>query len=311
MKTNDSTLAYFLNQLTAFDKRLHEPLYSVTWGRDINLRSGITMANESSTFLRSNFAAVGTTNVSGMPFITSNTTAMPGITIDGEPVTTPIRLLGYKLAWTSVELERSQLTGQPIDKAKFDAMQSMYQMGIDRMVYVGREQDYGLANSPLVTVGTVATGTGGGTAWAGKTPDEILADVNTLITGAWQASGYAVCPEKLLLPPENFAYISTQKVSDAGSVSILTYLEDNSISLRTNGRKLEIVPVKWLSQLGAGNTGRMVAYTNRENFVRFPMVPIRREAPYFQDIMFVSPYIWAMGGVEFVYPETVRYADGI
>ena len=311
MKTNDSTLAYFLNQLTAFDKRLHEPLYSVTWGRDINLRSGITMANESSTFLRSNFAAVGTTNVSGMPFITSNTTAMPGITIDGEPVTTPIRLLGYKLAWTSVELERSQLTGQPIDKAKFDAMQSMYQMGIDRMVYVGREQDYGLANSPLVTVGTVATGTGGGTAWAGKTPDEILADVNTLITGAWQASGYAVCPEKLLLPPENFAYISTQKVSDAGSVSILTYLEDNSISLRTNGRKLEIVPVKWLSQRGAGNTGRMVAYTNRENFVRFPMVPIRRETPYFQDIMFVSPYIWAMGGVEFVYPETVRYADGI
>ena len=311
MKTNDSTLAYFLNQLTALDKRLHEPLYSVTWGRDINLRSGITMANESSTFLRSNFAAVGTTNVAGMPFITSNTTAMPGITIDGEPVTTPIRLLGYKLAWTSVELERSQLTGQPIDKAKFDAMQSLYQMGIDRMVYVGREQDYGLANSPLVTVGTVATGTGGGTAWAGKTPDEILADVNTLITGAWQASGYAVCPEKLLLPPENFAYISTQKVSDAGSVSILTYLEDNSISLRTNGRKLEIVPVKWLSQRGAGNTGRMVAYTNRENFVRFPMVPIRRETPYFQDIMFVSPYLWAMGGVEFVYPETVRYADGI
>ena len=311
MKTNDSTLAYFLNQLTALDKRLHEPLYSVTWGRDINLRSGITMANESSTFLRSNFAAVGTTNVAGMPFITSNTTAMPGITIDGEPVTTPIRLLGYKLAWTSVELERSQLTGQPIDKAKFDAMQSLYQMGIDRMVYVGREQDYGLANSPLVTVGTVATGTGGGTAWAGKTPDEILADVNTLITGAWQASGYAVCPEKLLLPPENFAYISTQKVSDAGSVSILTYLEDNSISLRTNGRKLEIVPVKWLSQRGAGNTGRMVAYTNREDFVRFPMVPIRLETPYFQDIMFVSPYIWAMGGVEFVYPETVRYADGI
>ena len=309
MKTNDSTLAYFLNQLTALDTRLHEPLYSVTWGRDINLRSGITMANESSTFIRSNFASVGTQASTGLPFITSNTTAIPGITIDGEPVTTPMNLLGYKLAWTSVELERSQLTGQPIDKAKFDAMQSMYQMAIDRQVYISGGE--GLLNSSLITVGTVATGAGGGTAWTGKKPEEILADVNTLITGAWQASGYAVCPEKLLLPPENFAYISTQKVSDAGSVSILTYLEDNSISLRTNGRKLEIVPVKWLSQRGAGNTGRMVAYTNRENFVRFPMVPIRRETPYFQDIMFVSPYIWAMGGVEFVYPETVRYADGI
>ena len=311
MKTNDSTLAYFLNQLTALDTRLHEPLYSVTWGRDINLRSGISMANESSTFIRSNFASVGTQSATSRPYITSNTTAIPGITIDGEPVTTPMNLLGYKLAWTSVELERSQLTGQPIDKAKFDAMQSMYQMNVDGQVYTGGGGHEGLVNSSLITVGTVATGSGGGTAWAGKKPEEILADVNTLITGAWQASGYAACPEKLLLPPENFAYISTQKVSDAGSVSILTYLEDNSISLRTNGRKLEIVPVKWLSQRGAGNTGRMVAYTNRENFVRFPMVPIRRETPYFQDIMFVSPYIWAMGGVEFVYPETVRYADGI
>ena len=311
MKTNDSTLAYFLNQLTALDTRLHEPLYSVTWGRDINLRSGISMANESSTFIRTNFASVGTQSATSLPFITANTTAMPGITIDGEPVTTPMNLLGYKLAWTSVELERSQLTGQPIDKAKFDAMQSMYQKAIDKQVYVGAGGAEGLINSSLITVGTVATGAGGGTAWAGKKPEEILADVNTLITGAWQASGYAVCPEKLLLPPENFAYISTQKVSDAGSVSILTYLEDNSISLRTNGRKLEIVPVKWLSQRGAGNTGRMVAYTNSENFARFPMVPIRRETPYFQDIMFVSPYIWAMGGVEFVYPETVRYADGI
>ena len=55
----------------------------------------------------------------------------------------------------------------------------------------------------------------------------------------------------------------------------------------------------------------MVAYTNDESRVRFPMVPVRRETPYYQGIRFHAPYLWAFGEVEFVYPETVRYADGI
>jgi hypothetical protein len=41
------------------------------------------------------------------------------------------------------------------------------------------------------------------------------------------------------------------------------------------------------------------------------MVPIRRETAYYHGIRYTAPYIWAMGQIEFVYPETVQYADGI
>ena len=312
-KTTDSTLAYYINQLDNLDEKLHEPLYSVTWGRDINLRSGITMANESTSFIRSNIGAVGTQSATGKPWISPNTTTLPGVSINGERVVLPLRILGQEVSYTSVELERSQLTGQPIDTAKFDALNILYQMATDEMVYVG-DTDVGatgLLNSPLVTASAVGNGAGGSAAWNTKTPDEILADVNAMITDAWTASGFAVCPDKLLLPPQHFAYITSQKVSSAGNVSILTFLEDNSISLRVNGRKLDIQPVKWLSGRGAGGTDRMVCYTNREDRVRFPMVPIRRETPYFLGIKFNAPYIWAFGEVEFVYPETVLYRDGI
>jgi hypothetical protein len=74
---------------------------------------------------------------------------------------------------------------------------------------------------------------------------------------------------------------------------------------------LDIQAVKWLAGRGTGGKDRMVAYTNDENRVRFPMVPIRRETPYYLGIKFNAPYIWAFGEVEFVYPETVRYGDGI
>jgi hypothetical protein len=84
-----------------------------------------------------------------------------------------------------------------------------------------------------------------------------------------------------------------------------------AISNNINGKPLNIQPLKWLTGRGVGPTDRMVAYTNAEDRVRFPMVPVRRETPYYQGIRFIAPYIWAFGAVEFVYPETVLYRDGI
>lgn len=318
-KTKDSALAYYVNQLENLDKRLYEPLSSVSWGRDIKLRAGITMSNESTSFIQSAFAAAGTLaqgqgNAGGnMPWISAETNDIPGVSVNGNKVTTPLRLLAREISYTSVELERSQLTGQPIDVQKINSMNTLYQMNTDQMVYIGSADvgAKGLFNSSLVTPSNVANGISGSPLWTTKTPDEILADVNALVEGAWQASAFAVCPGELRLDPFNFSYIASQKVSSAGNVSILKFLEENSIALRVNGKALNIQPVKWLTARGAGSTNRMVAYTNEEDRVRFPMVPVRRETAYYQGIRFIAPYIWAFGEVEFVYPETVAYADGL
>lgn len=319
-KTKDSALAFYVNQLDNLDKRLYMPLTSVTWSRDIKLRPGITMSQESTSFIQSAFAAAGslnqpTTASSGgnMPWISPESNVIPGVSIDGTRVVTPLRLLAREISFTSVELDRSQLLGQPIDAQKTDALNILYQMNTDQMVNIGAAEvaATGLLNSSLVTAANVVAGVQGSTLWSKKTPDEILADVNTAITAAWSASGFAVCPSGLRLPPAQFALISTLKVSSAGNVSVLKYLEDNSISLRINGKALDIQPIKWLTGRGSASADRMMVYTNEEDRVRFPMVPIRRETAYYQGIRFTAPYLWAFGQVEFVYPETLQYADGI
>lgn len=321
-KTRDSALSFYVNQLDNLDKRLYLPLTSVSWGRDIKLRSGITMSNESTSFISSTFAAGGSLSQGGsaspgvggnMPWISPETTAIPGVSIDGTRVVLPLRLLAREISYTSVELERSQLLGQPIDAQKMNALNQVYQMNIDQMVYIGASEvaATGLFNNASVTTGNVANGIGGSPLWTMKTPDEILLDVNTALQTAWAASAYAVCPSELRLPPAQFAYISSQKVSSAGNVSILKFLQENCISLSINGKALNIQPVKWLVGRGASVTDRMVVYTNEEDRVRFSMVPIRRETAYYQGIRFTAPYLWAFGQVEFVYSETVLYADGI
>lgn len=317
-KTKDSSLAYYVNQLENLDKRMYEPLTSVSWGRDIKLRPGITMSNESTSFIQSAFAGAGSLNANltlggNMPWISAETNDIPGVSVNGQKIVTPLRLLGREISYTSVELDRSALTGQPIDVQKINAMNVLYQMNTDQMAYIGSSDvsATGLLNNASVTESVVATGVSGSTLWSSKTPDEMLNDVNQLIESTWAASAYAVCPSDLLLPPLQFSFIASQKVSSAGNISVLKFLKENSIALNINGKELNINPVKWLPGIGAGATNRMVAYTNDESRVRFPMVPVRRETAYYQGIRFIAPYIWAFGQVEFVYPETVQYADGI
>lgn len=320
-KTKDSALAYYVHQLENLDKALYEPLVSVSWGRDIKLRPGITMSNESTSFIRSAFAGIGSlTNAGGtgllggnMPWISPETNVIPGVSVNGQKIVLPLRLLAREMSYTSVELERSQLTGQPIDTQQMDALNLLYQMNTDQMVYIGASEvgATGLLNDSGITESMVVNGVSGSATWANKTPDEICADINTLLTATWLASAYAICPSELRIPPAQYGLICSLKVSSAGNVSILKFIEDNSIALKINGKPLNIQPIKWLTGQGSGSTDRMVAYTNDVSRVRFPMVPIRRETAYFQGIRYFAPYIWAFGQIEFVYPETVQYADGI
>lgn len=313
--TRDSQLAYYVSQLENFDPTLHEPLVNVTWGRDIKLRSGVSFADEATSFTRTTFAAAGTleNSTSAMSWISPDTNALVGIAVNGEKVVLPLHPAGRQVSYTSIELEKSIALGNPIDKQKLDGLNLKYQLETDQMVYVGDSfiGATGLLNSSLITAGNVPNGASGFATWAKKTEDEILADVNEILTSVWEGSAFALCPDTLLLPPAAFSLLVTRKVSSAGNMSLLKYIKENSIALNQNGRELEINSTKWLVGLGTSTTNRMMAYTNAEKYVRFPMVPIRRETPYYLGITFNAPYIWALGEVEFVYPETAQYRDGI
>jgi hypothetical protein len=317
-KVKDSTLAYFVNQLDSFDQTLHMPLMDVSWGRDIKLRGNVSLANESTSFTRSGYGAGGTQSSKlskgpAKPFISPGSTSIPGVSINGERIVTPLRPLARELAYSFIELQRSQLLGQPIDQQQLSALQMNYNLETDAMVYIG-DSDVGaegLINSSLVVTSNVPNGAGGTATWATKTPSEILADVNAILQAAWAASAFAVCPAELRLPPAQYSLISTMLISSAGSVSVLKYLAENCIANNINGKPLNIQPLKWLTGAGVDGKDRMVAYTNDVNRIRFPLVPLQRQTAYYKGIHFMAPYVYGFGEVEFVYPETVRYADGI
>jgi hypothetical protein len=210
--------------------------------------------------------------------------------------------------------------GRPVDQQKFEGMKLKWNMDADAQAYVG-DADInvnGLFNGTGVTHNAVANGAFGTTIWTQKTPDEILADVNALLNGTWAATGWAVFPTQLRLPPDQFAYIASQKVSNAGNMSILTFLEENNVVRTGTGMRLNIKPVKWLIGGGAGGTlgtadghNRMAAYNDDINYVRFPMTLLNRTPLEYRGLWQSTTYWNRFGVVEFVYPETIQYADGI
>lgn len=325
-RTVDSTGAFLVGELERLDLTMHEPLAAVTWGRDIDLREDVTIADEVSSFTLSAFGSAGgmgsNTNTSGKGWIGKNTDQVTGVSADIAKVAHTLHPWAVELKYTILELESAAKLGRPIDQQKYEGLQLKHQMDIDAMVYIGDTETgaTGLVNNSLVTnINNLPNGVSGSPHWNTKTPDEILADVNAMLTSVWAASAYAVMPSKILLPPTQYGYISTQKVSNAGNISILKYiLENNLLTTSGAGKKLDIQPLKWLVGMGVGGTplvagtvDRAVVYSQEKRFVRYPMTLLQRTPIQYDSIYHKTTYFCRLGETEIVYNETVGYFDGL
>ncbi len=321
--TRDSTGAFLVNELERLDPTIHMPLAAVTWQRDIDLREDVTIADESSSFTNSTFAAAGGAAggaaSGGKNWIGKDANQIARIALDIGKTAQPLNLWGMELSWTIPELQSAIKLGRPIDADKLKGMTLKHQMDIDEQVYIGDTQLSipGLFNSSAISPTNVPNGAASSPLWKNKTPTEILADVNSIINAVWAGTGYARMPNRIMLAPYLFAYVSTTLISSAGNQSILRYLMENNVAALT-GQKIEFYPCKWLIGRGAGGTAfdasttaRMVAYIKEEQFVRFPMTALQNTPVENRSLWQTTTYFGRIGQIEFVYPETVAYADGM
>lgn len=307
-RTIDGTGAYLVGELERLDQTLNAPLVSYTWTRDIQLREDVSIADDISSWTNTSFAAAGTgANPNGKNWVGKDSTAIAGVNVNIDKDGNPLNLWGMELGWTVIELEAAQQVGRPIDTQKYDGMQLKWQMDNDEQVYVG---DSALNLKGLLNLNGVTLNNAPKT-WAASTNDEILDSVNSVLTDAWKASAYSVVPSELRVPPEQYALLASRKVSEAGNMSLLTYLATNTIAFHNNGQPLEIKAIKWLKARGVGGKDRMIAYTNDKKYVRYPLVALRSIPIQYRGLYQLTTYYGKLGAVEPIYRETIAYKDGI
>lgn len=298
-----STGAFFIGELERLDQTLYEPIIDTTWSRDIDLRSDVTAADEVSSFIVSNYAGgfSGTSN-GGKSWISVSGNTPARVSVSNEKKMQPLTPWGMIVSYTVLELMKAQQAGRPIDAQKYNAMKMKHQLDIDAQVYVG-DKELGvkglLNNDDEVMAHNI--GKFDPTASA----KSVIEQFNGVLDKAWKATNYTRLPTNILVPPSVFASLVSTQLPNT-SMNLLNFVLENSLT-KANGNELTIASCKWLASEDFFDKPRIVAYTKKEDVVRFPLVQLQSLPVQYNQFEQSVPYFGAMGAVEFVRPEMVFY----
>ena len=220
-----SGMAFWEGQLEKIDPKLREPLSRTWWARDIVAKTGGGFVEYTSAYDVSYATTGGNSN--GM--IGGETNELPIMQADISKEIYKVFNWGHVLRVPFIDQQKLQKIGRDLEGILNNGLKLVYDKTLDINVYEGFAEygTYGLVNNPNVITKTAETAADSTTtAWAKKTPDEILADINGAITATWINSEYDLSgmANHILIPPAQYSTLVERKVSNDASKSILTYL---------------------------------------------------------------------------------------
>ena len=308
-------MVFLVGELEKQDPKLHEPLSSVTWARDLPVLTGGGWV-DSVSVVDVSYATSGGSN-GGVFAGEANEFPMIQADIGKEGLRT--LQWGQTLKVPFIDQQKLQKIGRNLEDILNRGLHLAYDKTIDRNAYIGFTEfgTYGLLNDPNIITVMAAPATEGGedTAWEKKTPYQILEDVNRLLRMTWEASEYDLSgmSDHILLPPKKYTYLVETEISPGSGMSILNYLLQNNLAHNQN-RDLVIAPSQWCVGAGTGGKDRIAAYCNRDDRVRFHQtVPLQRLMTQASaaHVAYLTPYASQFTPVEWVYRQHAMYMDGI
>lgn len=308
-----SGMAYITGELEKVDPKLREPLTSVTWQRDIVAKTGGGWVEFTSTF----DVDYATSGANANSITAPGATTIPVMQVNTSKNMFKVSTWMHAMQVPFIDQAKMKQIGRNLEDLLDKGVKLNYNKTLDLNVYNGFKEagTTGLLNDPNVVTYTVGVGANGAPEWNTKTADEILHDINNALVDAWAASEYDMkgMPNHILIPPKQYAYITMQKVSDAGNISIMEYLMQNNIA-KEQGGSITIEPCRWCIKAGTVQKDLMMVYVNDEDMVNFDLtVPITRAytQPSVERAAILTLFAAQIGQVKFMYYQPVAYHIGI
>ena len=223
---------------------------------------------------------------------------------------TPVHMAGIGYDYGIEEVNQAFMLGINLAGDKAEAARMIYERTVDDIAFTGdtTKKMEGLFNHSSVAASSAVTGD-----WQGgtTTPDQILADVNALLTGVFTETNTIAIADTLLLPSTAFQFIASARLTDT-ALTIFEFLQRANSYTAETGLPLTIRGMRGLENAGGGSTRRMVAYRNHRQVLRLH-IPMRHRFLPVQivGLTYKVPGIFRLGGLDIRLPKEVRYADGI
>jgi len=321
-----SGFAFLQSMLEKIDTNLVEPLQAVTHPRDIKVNFGGGFPEFISTFA-SNYATTGNKYFGLMG---NKNTEIPLAQADVQKALWNTYIWGEGMIVDWVDLQKFEFAQRSgiappysLQKLYNESIDVNWLKALDYVTYWGFNGDPGLVNNTNAPSTAVSTKAATGTTWAKATPQEILNDVNLLISTILSNSGMDAAramPDRMLVPLTQYAYITNPMTLGGvgGFQSVKEYVEKNCLAA-LQGRKFTIdwLPNDWLTGQGAGSpaTDRCIVYRNDEDCLYLPVPQPKMQAmtvPVAQGIgAWKTNFGGCIGQVVFKRTTTMIYGDGI
>lgn len=309
-----SGLAFLTGELEKIDNKVRQPLSTITYARDIPVKTGGGWV-ETLSAMGIDYGIQG----GGMDdsIISNDANQIPVIQADMNKQTFKTHIFASVMRIFWVDMQRSKITGRSLEQMATDGIRAAYDKHMEKNVYLGftKYDTYGLFNQPTVAVQNVAAGASTKLTWKDKTPDEILKDINTAIAECWGKAEYdrSAIPNHILIPYEQLIYISTTRISEIAEETILSFLLKHNTA-KANGVDLVIAATQYAKGAGVGNTDRMVCYVNDDRFIAVEeLVSLNRSLTQTKTdtLSYDSVYTANISEVEVFYDQPIAYYDGI
>jgi hypothetical protein len=222
--------------------------------------------------------------------------------------------IGYR--YTLEEVAQAMNTpGLNLTSDKATACRRAYEEFVDNIALRGStgKNMQGLINSSIVVATTApADGTAGGTTFASKTNDQVIRDINNVLTGVATGSNWLYYADTVLLPPAVLVGLAG-RIIQYTNITLLEWIKTYNVLTVQTGRPITIAGVRGLETAGVGGISRMVAYRRDPQVLKMWIPMPHRFLPVWQrgPLVFDVPGIFRLGGVEIRIPAAMRYLDGI
>lgn len=220
--------------------------------------------------------------------------------------------IGYD--YTTDELRKSMFLKRPLNERRAAAAMDAYERHLNQVGLNGEATHNitGLYNNANVPQVNAVNGASASPLWSSKTPDEILADINTGLNTVWANTAYGDMVTTVLIPATQYALITSKARSANSDKTILQFIKENNIAKTERGIELEFIPAFDLATAGVGATARIMFYVKRDDrlIMHIPM-PIKFMAPQLNGLLYEVPGEYKYSGVEFRYPKSALYMDGV
>jgi hypothetical protein len=221
--------------------------------------------------------------------------------------------IGYE--YNLEEINTARLIGADLTSDKASAARQAYEMFMFSVAISGSTEKAitGIVNNGSVAIiNLTADGTAGAT-WAGKTPTQILRDINQVLSNIYSTSKTTELADTLLLPIDAWILLGQTPMSATNSETVFSFVQRNNLYTMQTGLPLKIRALRGLEDLGLANVGRMVAYKNDPGVLKLHLPMPHRFLPVWQNgpMRYAVPGIFRTGGVEVRRPVAMRYGDGL